>query len=163
MRARYVIVLGSAVLAVLASGCGNATTSSSSSSGVPHVAPATTAQVAQSYKAATAAVNSAYLTWKADRVAAGGNVLTLTSQASAYASVLTTFDNTIQGIGATGKAATDIATLIADDNAVISDLNSLTSQSASTEAVWDAKGVADGTAAIAQGDVVRADLGLPPS
>jgi len=77
--------------------------------------------------------------------------------------VLTTFDNTIQGIGATGKAATDIATLIADDNAVISDLNSLTSQSASTEAAWDAKGVADGTAAIAQGDVVRADLGLPPS
>ncbi|MGD1054440.1 MAG: hypothetical protein ABR950_11540 [Candidatus Dormibacteria bacterium] len=108
-------------------------------------------------------MKSAYVTWKADLVAANGNVLDLTSQASSYAGVLTTFDGTVQGIGATGKAATDIATLVSDDNAVISDLDSLGSQSVGTEAAWDAKALSDGAAAIAQGDVVRADLGLPPS
>jgi hypothetical protein len=52
---------------------------------------------------------------------------------------------------------------VSDDNAVVSDLNSLGSQTSSTEAVWDAKTLSDGAAAIAQGDVVRAALGLPPS
>jgi hypothetical protein len=133
MKARYITVLGS------------------------------TAQVAQAFLSATGPVDTAYKTWKADLVAAGDNPLPLTSQASAYVSVLTTFDNTIQGIGATAKAATDIATLVTDDNTVIADLNSLSSQTATTVAAWDAKGISDGTVAIAAGDVVRADLGLPPS
>jgi hypothetical protein len=163
MTTRYITVLGAVVLAVVAAGCGSSTTPSSSISQVPHVAPATTAQVAQSYLSATGAVDSAYDSWHAAIVAADGKVLNLTSQASSYVAVLTTFDNKIQNIGATGKAATDIATLVSDDNTFIADLNSLSSQSSSTEASWDAKALSDGLAAVAQGDVVRADLGLPPS
>jgi hypothetical protein len=161
MKARQVTALASAALAVLAVGCGGSPASSSSSAAT--ATPASTAQVAQSYLSATAAVDSAYTTWHADLVAAHGNVLDLASQAASYSGVLTTFDSKIQGIGASGKAATDIATLIGDDTTVIADLNLLSSQSTSTEAAWDAKALSDGLAAVAQGDVVRSDLDLPAS
>ena len=108
-------------------------------------------------------MDAAYTTWTGDLHAANGNVLQLKSQAAAYAAVLTSFDSSIQGIGATGQAAADIATLVTDDNAVIADLNALPSQTASTETAWDTKAISDGLAAVAQGDVVRADLGLPAS
>jgi hypothetical protein len=108
-------------------------------------------------------VDAAYATWVAALKAAGDNPLPLTSQASAYVSVLNTFDSTIQGIGATGKAETDIASLVTEDNTVIADLNSLSSQTLSTVSAWGTKALADGVAAITAGDVVRADLGLPAS
>jgi hypothetical protein len=154
MRTGYFAALG---LALLAAGCGG------SSSTAPSATPASTAVVAQRYLTTSAPVRAAYVTWKADLVAANGDVLHLTSQASAYAGVLTTFDANVEGIGATGKAATDIATLVADDNAVIADLDSLGSQTAGTEVAWDTTALADGDTAVAAGDTVRADLGLPPS
>ena len=166
MKASYITVLGSTVLAVLAVGCGGSTNSSSSSSAASAASsatPASTAQVAHAFLSATGPVDTAYKTWKADLTAAGDNPLPLTSQASAYVSVLTTFDNTIVGIGATAKAKTDIAILVTDDNTVIADLNALSSQTSSTVSAWDTKGIADGLAAIAAGAVVRADLGLPAS
>lgn len=165
MKASYITLLGSVVLAAVAVGCGGTTgsTSSSSAATAKPATPASTAQVRQSYLSAVGPVDAAYTTWKADITAADGNVLGLTSQASAYVGVLTTFDNTIQNIGATGKAATDIAALVSDDHTVIADLNSLSSQTTSTEAAWDAKGLADGLTAITAGNVVRADLGLPAS
>ena len=167
MKARQVTALASAALAVLAVGCGGSPASSSSSAATAPPAstatPASTAQVGQSFLSAAAAVDATYKTWKADLTAAGDNPLSLTPQASAYVSVLTTFDNTIVGIGATGKAKTDIAGLVTDDNTVIADLKALSSQTSSTVAAWDTKAIADGLAAITAGDVVRADLGLPAS
>ncbi|MGA9114815.1 MAG: hypothetical protein WB802_13620 [Candidatus Dormiibacterota bacterium] len=162
MKARWILVAG---LALLAAGCGGSTTPSTAtpSPSTPTPAPASTAQVAQAYLSAAAAVDAAYTTWTGDLHAANGNVLQLKSQAAAYAAVLTSFDSSIQGIGATGQAAADIATLVTDDNAVIADLNALPSQTASTETAWDTKAISDGLAAVAQGDVVRADLGLPAS
>jgi len=155
MKARYLTVL---VLAALLVGCGG-----SASSSTPTPSPRSTAEVAQSYLSAASAVDTAYKQWADDLASANGNVLHLTSQASAYAAELTTFDNTITGIGATGKAAADIATLVTDDNAVIADLSDLSAQTVDTEVAWDTKALADGAAAVAQGDVVRADLGLPAS
>lgn len=162
MKARWILVAG---LALLAAGCGGSTTPSTAtpSPSTPTPAPVSTAQVAQAYLSAAAAVDAAYTTWTGDLHAANGNVLQLKSQAAAYAAVLTSFDSSIQGIGATGQAAADIATLVTDDNAVIADLNALPSQTASTETAWDTKAISDGLAAVAQGDVVRADLGLPAS
>ena len=166
MKARWILVTG---LALLAAGCGGSTTPSTatptSSAATPTPTPTaeSTAQVAQAYLSAAAAVDAAYTTWHSDLVAANGNVLQLKSQAASYAAVLTTFDRTVQGIGATGQAAADIATLVTDDNTVIADLNALPSQTVSTEAAWDTKALSDGLAAVAQGDVVRTDLGLPAS
>jgi hypothetical protein len=164
MKARWILVAGLALLAV---GCGGSTSPSTAASNpstpTPTPSPRSTAQVAQSYLSAASAVDAAYATWHSALIAANGNVLKLTSQAAAYAAVLTTFDTTIQGIGATGQAAGDIATLVTDDNTVIADLNALPAQTASTESNWDTKAIADGLAAVAQGDVVRADLGLPAS
>jgi len=162
MKASWMLVAGLALLAV---GCGGSTAPSTAASNpsTPTPAPRTTAQVAQSYLSATAAVSAAYNTWHSAFHAAGDNVLQLKSQAAAYAAVLTSFDSTIQGIGATGQAAGDIATLVADDNTFIADLNALPAQTASTETAWDTKALSDGLAAVAQGDVVRADLGLPAS
>ena len=164
MKARWILVTG---LALLAAGCGGSTTPSTatptSSAATPTPTPTaeSTAQVAQAYLSAATAVDAAYTTWKDDLVAANGNVLQLKSQASAYAAVLTTFDSAVQGLGATGQAAGDIATLVADDNTVIADLNALSSLTASGESAWDTKALSDGLNAAAQGNVVRADLGLP--
>jgi hypothetical protein len=167
MKATHITLLASAALAVIAVGCGGSPASSSSSAAKATLAstatPASTAQVGQAFLSAAAPVDAAYKTWTADLTAAGGDPLPLTSQASAYVGVLTTFDSTIVGIGATGKAKTDITTLVTDDNTVIADLNSLSSQTSSTVSAWDTKGIADGLVAIAAGDVVRADLGLPAS
>jgi len=164
MKARWILVAGLALLAV---GCGGSTTPSTGGSApstpTPTATPASTAQVAQAYLSAATAVDAAYTTWHDALVAANGNVLQLKSQAASYAAVLTTFDRTVQGIGATGQAAADIATLVTDDNTVIADLNALPSQTVSTEAAWDTKALSDGLAAVAQGDVVRTDLGLPAS
>ena len=159
MKARWVLVTGVALLTV---GCGGSTTPSTATPTPASTAtPASTVQVAQSYLSAASAVDAAYTTWHSALVAANGNVLQLRSQAAAYAAVLTTFDSTVQGIGATGQAAADIATLVTDDNTVIADLNALSSLTVSGEAAWDTKAISDGLAAVAQGDVVRTDLGLP--
>ncbi len=162
MKARWMLVAGLALLTV---GCGGSTTpttaTSATSTATPTVTAELTAQVAQSYLAAASAVDSAYTTWHSDLIAANDNVLQLKSQAAAYVAVLSSFDSTVQAIGASGQAAADIATLVTDDNTVIADLNALASLTASGETAWDTKAIADGLAAAAQGDVVRTDLGLP--
>ena len=85
----------------------------------------------------------------------------LVAPASACAAALTTFVNAIQGIGASGTAAIDMATLISEDEAVISDLNAVGITSNFSD--WMSQLISDGGEATIAGDTVRAALGLPAS
>jgi hypothetical protein len=53
--------------------------------------------------------------------------------------------------------------LLSDDNVVIKDLDSVSAQSQASLPQWGSRLLADGLKATAQGDIVRSDLGLPPS
>jgi hypothetical protein len=118
--------------------------------------------LAQQFLVAAETVDTAYVQWKAEADAATA-ISQLTVPAATYAEALTTFDTAILRIGASGKTATDIHTLASDDAAVITDLGDVGSQSPATFAQWRAQAAADGADAIAAGDTVRADLGLPPA
>ena len=80
-----------------------------------------------------------------------------------YAGELTTFDNAISRIDVTGKTETDIQTLIADDLVVIKSLEAVKTETVAQLKSDKAQLTATGLAAISAGDVVRSDLGLPPS
>ncbi len=77
--------------------------------------------------------------------------------------MLTTFDETVGRVGASGEAATDISLLIKADRVVIDDLDSVGTQTPAGLSRWAAHLSTDGANAIQAGDAVRAALGLPPS
>jgi hypothetical protein len=169
MKARHLVVMG---VAALVAGCGGTTgtpstsapsTSAGAGSGSASSAPPPPASTppAVYYVTASSAVDAAYAQWTS--ASAGVTDPTqLAGPAATYGGALTTFDNTIVDIGATGHTASDIAILVIDDNAVISDLNQIGHQTAANLATWEAKLQADQGTALTEGDVVRSDLGLPP-
>jgi len=76
---------------------------------------------------------------------------------------LTTFDSAISHIDVTGKTETDIQTLIADDQVVIKNLEAVKTETVAQLKNDKAQLIASGLTAISAGDIVRSDLGLPPS
>jgi len=80
-----------------------------------------------------------------------------------YAGELTTFDNAISRIDVTGKTETDIQALIADDQVVIRNLEAVKTETVAQLESDKAQLIATGLSAVSAGDVVRSDLGLPPS
>ncbi|MGO8687331.1 MAG: hypothetical protein ACLQT7_09175 [Candidatus Dormibacteria bacterium] len=169
MKASYLLVLG---LAVVAAGCGSTAptstsvppTSTPAASGSPTSTPAApgSTPAAVYYAGAAASVDAAYVAWTS-AIAGSPEPSQLVAPAAMYAGALTTFDNVIVDIGATGSTASDIATLVSDDQTVIKDLNQISNVADSDLPTWEAQLSADGGRAITAGDVVRADLGLPPS
>jgi PBP1b-binding outer membrane lipoprotein LpoB len=128
MKARYAIVIG---LAVLAAGCSSTpaavpqstatTTTVPATSTTTTIAPttttttvaptststtvaATTAALARQFLAAATLVDVEYRTWKAE-IAGKTQVSQFVGPATAYAGVLTTFDNSMAHIAFTGKVA----------------------------------------------------------
>jgi len=166
MKAKYIVAIG---LAVLAAGCSSSkpavTPSSSTSTTVSSTAPTTTvssATAAQQFLAAAKVSDAAYATWKAE-VTGKTTISQVIGPCATYAAELTTFDNALMRIAVTGKVATDIHTLVADDGVVIKDLNSVSTQTLGSLSKEAAQLRATGRKAILAGDVVRSDLGLPPS
>jgi len=169
MKTRYISIgIG---LALMAAGCSSAkaagtstTTPATTTSAAPTTTASTasTATVAQEFLAAAKGADAAYVQWKA-AVAGKTEVSQITAPATTYAAQLTTFDNAIMRLGASGKAATDIHTLVSDDGVVIGELNSESTQTQGSLAQWASQLIANGATAIQAGDAVRADLGLPPS
>ena len=175
MKAKYIVVIG---LAVLAAACSSpkpaAAPSTSTSTTVSPTSTSTTispttsttavssTKASQQFLAAATVAKAAYFTWRA---AIKG--LTTVSQAigpcDTYAGELTTFDNAISGIEVTGKTETDIQTLVADDNVVIKNLEAVKTETVAQIKKDKAQLIAIGETAISAGDVVRSDLGLPPS
>jgi hypothetical protein len=80
-----------------------------------------------------------------------------------YAAELTSFDNAISRIDVTGKTETDIQTLVSDDRVVIKNLEAVRTETVAQLKKDKAQLIATGENAISAGDVVRSDLGLPPS
>ena len=62
-----------------------------------------------------------------------------------------------------GKTGTDIQTLAADDKVVIKNLEAVKTETVGEIKKYEAQLIAAGETAISAGDVVRSDLGLPPS
>lgn len=169
MKVRRIIMMGLALLAV---GCSGATTTANPSTtapgatgpAVPTAVPtagASASSVAHQYQTAAIGADAAYLRWRAS-VTGATKVSQVTGPAATYAAAMTKFDNAMVSLGATGKVATDIAALVKADQVVIGDLNSASSQTDSGLSKWAAQLSADGAKAIQAGQVVRADLGLPP-
>ena len=184
MKARRIIVVG---LAVLAAACSSAkpvatpssptstTVSSTSTSTTVHptststtvssTVPSTTvasSKASQQFLAAASVADVAYATWRAE-IANKTRLSQVIRPCATYAAKLTTFDNAIMRIVVTGKVATDIQTLVGDDHVVIRDLDSVSSQTVASLRKEAAQLKATGRKAIRAGDVVRSDLGLPPS
>jgi len=176
MKAKCIVVIG---LMVFAAGCSSpkpAATPSTSTSTSITVAPASTSttvsptsttavsskEASQQFLAAATVAKAAYDTWRA---AIKG--LTTVSPAIApcdtYAGELTTFDDAISRIDVTGKTETDIRTLVADDSVVIKNLEAVKTETVAQIKEDEAQLIATGETAISAGDVVRSDLGLPPS
>jgi len=119
-------------------------------------------KASQQFLAVATVAKAAYFTW---RTAIKG--LTTVGPAigpcDTYAGELTTFDNAISRIDVTGKTETDIQTLVADDNVVIKNLEAVKTETVAQIKKDKAQLIAIGETAISAGDVVRSDLGLPPS
>jgi hypothetical protein len=105
-------------------------------------------------------VDAAYVTWHTD-VLRATSIRQLVAPAAVYAAALKTFDSAIQAAGASGKTATDVATLVAADGAVIADLDTAGSQTSATAPGWSARLSAAGANAVDASNQVRRDLGLP--
>ena len=131
---------------------------------VPSASPSGTPSSAQveTYLTVATSADTAYLVWNS-ALAGASRPSHLVSPAATYVQALTTFDSTITTFYATGKTGTDISTLVTDNTTVIADLNSVGSQTAGTYAIWKNNLQGLGLNAIAAGDAVRADLGLPAS
>jgi hypothetical protein len=167
MKASRVTLIGLAGLAVLVASCSTAKNSgsptTSTGAGSATTTPTVpTATVAQRFLSAATVVDVAYATWHGE-VTGATQVSQITGPAVTYATALTTFDTALANLDAGGKAATDVPTLMSADRVVIGDLNSVTTLSRADLGSWARQLVADGAKAIQASDVVRADLGLPPS
>ena len=104
----------------------------------------------------------AYVTWRAE-ISSDTEISRAIGRCDTYAAGLTTFDNAIMRIVVTGKAATDIRTLVADDRVVIENLDSVSKRTVASLTKEATRLKAIGRTAIRAGDVVRSDLGLPLS
>jgi len=185
MKARHIVLIGLAVLAAACSSSPPAATPSTSTSTTVSptststtVSPTSTSTTvspttsttavsstkapSQQYLAAATIAKADYLTWRA-----AINGLTTVSPAigpcDTYAGELTTFDNAISRIDVTGKTETDIRALVADDQVVIKNLEAVKTETLAQLKSDKAQLVATGLTAVSAGDVVRSDLGLPPS
>ena len=193
MKARHIVLIGLAVLAAACSSSTPAATPSTSTSTTVSpaststtvspaststtVSPASTSttvspttsttpvsstKASQQFLAVATVAKAAYFTW---RSAIKG--LTTVSPAigpcDTYAGELTTFDNAISRIDVTGKTETDIQNLVADDRVVIKNLEAVKTETVAQIKKDKAQLIATGETAISAGDVVRSDLGLPPS
>jgi len=202
MKARYIVVIG---LAVLAAACSSpkpaATPSTSTSTTVSPTSTSTTVsptststtvsptststtvsptststtvspttsttavsstKASQQFLAAATVAKAAYLTWRA-AIKGLTTVSPAIGPCDTYAGELTTFDNAISRIDVTGKTETDIHALIADDSVVIKNLEAVKTETVAQIKKDKAQLIATGETAISAGDVVRSDLGLPPS
>ncbi len=177
MKARCIVVIG---LMIFAAGCSSskpaATPSTSSptsttvsptstSTTVSSTVPPTTvspAKASQQFLAAATSSKAAYLTWRA-AIKGLTTVSPAIGPCDTYAGELTTFDDAISRIDVTGKTETDIRTLVADDSVVIKNLEAVKTETVAQIKKDRAQLIATGETAISAGDVVRSDLGLPPS
>ena len=193
MKARYIVVIGLAVLAAACSSSKPAATPSTSTSTTVSpaststtVSPASTSttvsptststtvapttstttvsstKASQQYLAVAAVSRAAYVTWSS-KITSKTTISEAVGPCDTYAAALTNFDNAILGIAVTGKTETDIQTLVADDRVVIKNLKAVRTETAAQIEKEATQLKATGKAAIRAGDVVRSDLGLPPS
>ena len=119
-------------------------------------------KASQQFLAAATVAKAAYFTWRA-AIKGLTTVGPAIGPCDTYAGELTTFDNAISSIDVTGKTETDIQTLLADDNVVIKNLEAVKTETVAQIKNDKAQLIATGEQAISAGDVVRSDLGLPPS
>ena len=193
MKARHIVLIGLAVLAAACSSSTPAATPSTSTSTTVSpaststtvspaststtVSPASTSttvspttsttpvsstKASQQFLAAATVAKAAYLTWRA-AIKGLTTVSPAIGPCDTYAGELTTFDNAISRIDVTGKTETDIHALIADDSVVIKNLEAVKTETVAQIKKDKAQLIATGETAISAGDVVRSDLGLPPS
>ncbi|MGD1012589.1 MAG: hypothetical protein ABR925_08685 [Acidimicrobiales bacterium] len=166
MKGRHIVLVGLAVSAAACSSASStgttATTTSTTASTTTSTTMVSRAAAGSQFLAAAIVAEEAYFTWRAELVG-----VTKISQAvkpcATYAAVLSTFDNAVLQIDATGKTEADIQTLVADDHVVISDLLAVPTETVSTLLQEKVELRAAGRAAIRAGDVVRHDFGLPSS
>ena len=184
MKAKYIVVIG---LAVLAAACSSpkpaatpptststtvsptstSTTVSPTSTTVSPTSTSTTTtvsstKVSQQFLAAATASKAAYVTWRS-KITSKTTISQAIGPCDTYAAALTKFDNAILPIAVTGKTETDIQTLVADDRVVIKNLEAVKTETVAHIKKDAAQLIATGEKAIRAGDVVRSDLGLPPS
>jgi hypothetical protein len=177
MKARCIVVIG---LMVFAAGCSSSkptvtpSTSTSTSTTVSPTSTSTTvsstvpsttvssAKASQQFLAAATVSKAAYHTWRA-AIKGLATVSQAIGPCDTYAAALTNLDNAISRIAVTGKTETDIRTLVADDSAVIKNLEAVKTVTVAQIRKDEAQLIATGKTAISAGDVVRSDLGLPPS
>ena len=184
MKAKYIVVIG---LAVLVAACSSpkpaATPPTSTSTTVSPTSTSTTVsptststtvsptsttttvsstKVSQQFLAAATASKAAYVTWRS-KITSKTTISQAIGPCDTYAAALTNFDNAILPIAVTGKTETDIQTLVADDRVVIKNLEAVKTETVAHIKKDAAQLIATGEKAIRAGDVVRSDLGLPPS
>lgn len=184
MKVRYIALIGLAVLAVACSSSPPAATPSTSTSTTVSptststttspvststtVGPTTStsatssAKASQQYLAAATVAKAAYFTWRA-AIKGMTTVSEAIGPCDTYTVELTTFDNAISRIDITGKTEGDIQTLVADDKTVINNLEAVKTETVAQIKKDKAQLIATGETAISAGDLVRSDLGLPPS
>ena len=192
MKARHIVLIGLAVLAAACSSSTPAAPPSTSTSTTVSptststtvsptststtvsptststtVSPTTTTAVSstkasQQFLAVATVAKAAYFTWRA-AIKGLTTVGPAIGPCDTYAGELTTFDNAISRIAVTGKTETDIRTLVADDSVVIKNLEAVKTETVAQIKKDKAQLIATGETAISAGDVVRSDLGLPPS
>jgi len=193
MKARHIVLIGLAVLAAACSSSTPAATPSTSTSTTVSpaststtvspaststtVSPASTSttvspttsttpvsstKASQQFLAVATVAKAAYFTWRA-AIKGLTTVSPAIGPCDTYAGELTTFDNAISRIDVTGKTETDIQNLVADDRVVIKNLEAVKTETVAQIKKDKAQLIATGDTAISAGDVVRSDLGLPPS
>ncbi len=193
MKARHIVLIGLAVLAAACSSSPPAAApSTSTSTAVSPVSTSTTVsptststtvsaaststtvspttsttavsstKASQQYLAAATVAKAEYFTWSA-AIKGLTTVSPAIGPCDTYAGELTTFDSAISHIDVTGKTETDIQTLIADDQVVIKNLEAVKTETVAQLKNDKAQLIASGLTAISAGDIVRSDLGLPPS
>ncbi len=193
MKARHIVLIGLAVLAAACSSSTPAATPSTSTSTTVRpaststtvspaststtVSPASTSTTVspttsttavsstkafQQFLAVATVAKAAYFTWRA-AIKGLTTVSPAIGPCDTYAGELTTFDNAISRIDVTGKTETDIQNLVADDRVVIKNLEAVKTETVAQIKKDKAQLIATGETAISAGDVVRSDLGLPPS
>jgi hypothetical protein len=141
------------------------TTVSSTSTTVSPTTSTTTVsptKASQQFLAAATVAKAAYSTWSS-KITSKTTISQAIGPCDTYAAELTTFDNAILRIAITGKTETDIQTLVADDHVVINNLEAVKTETVAQIKKDRAQLIATGERAIQAGDVVRSDLGLPPS
>jgi hypothetical protein len=139
---------------LVAAGCSSSTPASSTST------TESEASLAARYLTDAGIADRAYAKWETG-IVGKTTPSEFVAPAFTYASELTTFDDAIEHLPATGTTETDIQAVLTDDAVLISDLRSVGSQTELGLIAWGRKLRLDGAAAIAASSTVRADLGLP--